>query len=146
MCPTLPCVVMLVVFVSAQSLHLVERLQRYPLVCQPGGRLMVLCVWGGASAGGARVEMGERGVCRGISLLYQCFSSLFCSPLRGELAILLLQRNINKIFTRLWLFIYSLSGLVTQARAGCCDREESVTTPTSISGTGSLGSRTAAGL
>ena len=101
---------------------------------------------GGASAGGARVEMGERGVCRGISLLYQCFSSLFCSPLRGELAILLLQRNINKIFTRLWLFIYSLSGLVTQARAGCCDREESVTTPTSISGTGSLGSRTAAGL
>ena len=107
---------------------------------------MVLCVGGGGISWGARVEMGERGVCRGISLLYQCFSSLFCSPLRGELAILLLHRNINKIFTQLWLFIYSLSGLVTQARAGCCDREESVTTPTSISGTGSLGSRTAAGL
>lgn len=42
----------------------------------------------GVSAGGARVEMGERGEFAGelAFSLYQCFSSLFCSPVAGGLA------------------------------------------------------------
>ena len=45
---------------SAPSLYLVERLQRYPLVCQPGGRLIVLCVGGGG--GGRGYQLGEQGL------------------------------------------------------------------------------------
>ena len=45
---------------SAPSLYLVERLQRYPLVCQPGGRLIVLCVGGGGRGGGG-ISWGSKG-------------------------------------------------------------------------------------
>ena len=85
-------------------------------------------MWGeggraGVSAGGARVEMGERGVCRGISLLcISVFLPCFVLHCGGQLTTILLhQLNIN-IKLSLSVYLYGC-WLGDTEQCWCYDRD-----------------------